>query len=199
MSALNADPHGPSEYLRTKGEAEKLVRDSGLAATIFRPSVVFGPEDRFLNLFARLLRAFPVLPLGRSRARFQPVYVEDVATAFVTSLADPRATGRAYDLCGPEVYTLRELVEYVGRITGRPRPVLELGDGLSFLQAAAMELMPFKLLTRDNYYSMKVDSVCDAVFPFGIKPAALEAVAPRWLAHASPRRRYSRLRDRAGR
>jgi uncharacterized protein YbjT (DUF2867 family) len=199
MSALNADPRGPSEYLRTKAEAEKLVADSGLDATILRPSVVFGREDRFLNLFARLLRMLPVLPLGSPGARFQPVYVEDVAAAFVFSLRDPQTIGRSYDLCGPTVYTLQELVEYVGRITGHPRPVLGLSDRLSLLQAAAMELLPIKVITRDNYYSMKVDSVCKGAFPFGIKPTPLEAVAPRWLARSGPRARYPRLRDHAGR
>lgn len=199
MSALAAAADGPSAYLRSKGEAEAIVRASGLDATIFRPSVIFGRDDSFLNLFAGLLQYFPVVFLGCPEARFQPVFVEDVAAAFVQALENPGSVGASYDLCGPRVYTLRELVEYVGRTTGRARPVVGLNDRLSYLQAYAMEWMPVKLMTRDNYYSMQVDSVCACEFPFGIRPAALEAVAPAWLANKTPRSRYRRFRDRAGR
>ncbi len=199
MSALNADRNGPSRYLRTKGEAESIVRASGLAVTLFRPSVIFGREDTFLNLFARLLRLAPVVVLACPDARFQPVFVEDVAAAFVKSLADPESIGKSYDLCGPRVYRLRELVEFVGATTGRRRPVIGLNDTLSYWQAFAMEWLPVKLMTRDNYYSMKVDSVCNCEFPFGIAPAALEAVAPGYLAQQTPRSRYQRMRGRAGR
>jgi uncharacterized protein YbjT (DUF2867 family) len=199
MSALNADVNAPSEYLRTKGEAEKLVRASGLAATVFRPSVIFGREDRFLNLFAQMLQYVKAVPLGSPNARFQPIYVEDVAKAFVLSLADPAAVGHAYNLCGPRVYTLRQLVEYVGRETGQRRPVLGLGDRLSYLQAWMMEFSPIKILSRDNYLSMKIDSVCTDTLPFGMVPTPLEAVASQWLAARTPRGRYARFRDEAGR
>lgn len=199
MSALNASVQAPSAYLRSKGEAEVIVRESGLDATLFRPSVIFGREDSFLNLFASLLRLLPVMVLASPNARFQPVFVEDVATAFVSSLADLDSFGKSYDLCGPRVYTLRELVETVGVLTGRRRPVIGLNDTLSYWQAFAMELSPVKLMTRDNYYSMKVDSVCACDFPFGIRPAALEAVAPEWLGKQTPRARYQRFRNRAGR
>lgn len=191
MSALNASTEGPSAYLRSKGEAEGIVLSSGLAVTVFRPSVIFGPEDAFLNMFAGLARLFPVLPLGSPGARFQPVFVEDVARAFVESLARPESFGAAYDLCGPKVYTLRELVEYVCRVTGRRRLVIGLSDRLSYLQALSMEFAPVQVLSRDNYYSMKVDSVCHCDFPFGIRPAALEAAAPAWLAPQSARPRGS--------
>ena len=185
MSALNADPAGPSAYLRSKGEAERIVRDSGLDWTTFRPSVIFGPGDRFLNPFARALRALPIMVLPCPAARFQPVYVEDVATIFLRSLGDLGSIGQAYDLCGPRAYTLRELVQYVGRITGHPRPILGLPDKLSYAQACAMELPPVKqlmgaldmLMTRDNYRSMTVDSVCGCALPFGMSATALEAVA----------------------
>jgi NADH dehydrogenase len=199
MSALNADLAGPSAYLRSKGEAEAIVRTSGLEVTVFRPSVIFGPEDSFLNLFARLMRLLPVVVLGSPGARFQPVFVEDVAAAFVISLEDVKSFGETYDLCGPKVYTLRELVEYAGRTVGHARPVIGLNDTLSYWQAFAMEWLPVKLLTRDNYYSMKVDSICRCEFPFGIRPSPLEAVAPGWLKPQTPRSRYSRYRNRAGR
>ncbi|OGA44242.1 MAG: NAD-dependent dehydratase [Betaproteobacteria bacterium RIFCSPLOWO2_12_FULL_62_13] len=199
MSALCAARDGPSAYLRSKGEAEDIVRASGLDVTVFRPSVIFGRDDTFLNLFAALLKVLPVVFLASPDARFQPVFVEDVAAAFVTSLEDPASLGQSYDLCGPKVYTLRELVEFAGRTTGRARPVIGLNDTLSYWQAFAMEWLPVKLMTRDNYYSMKVDSVCRCEFPFGLRPTALEAVAPAWLAQATPRARYRRFRDRAGR
>jgi NADH dehydrogenase len=183
MSALGADAAGPSEYLRSKGIGERAVLAAeDLQATVFRPSVIFGPEDSFLNLFAQLTRFFLVLPLACPLARFQPVYVRDVAEAFVAALDDPSTHGKRYRLCGPRQYTMRELVESVCRITGRRRLVLGLGERLSYLQARMLELSPVKLMTRDNLRSMQVPSVCDGAFPFGIEPAALEAVAPRWLA-----------------
>ena len=206
MSALRAERAAPSAYLRTKGEAEAIVRESGLAWTVFRPSVIFGRGDGFLNLFARLLRLAPVLPLACPGARFQPVFVEDVAAAFVKSLADLGSVGKSHDLCGPRVYTLRELVEFVGVVTGRRRPIIGLGDSLSYLQAFSMELFPLRqvlgaldmLMTRDNYYSMQVDSVCACDFPFGIVPAALEAMAPSWLGNRTPRARYQQFRAQRG-
>jgi len=203
MSALKADPAGPSRYLASKGEAEALVRaagEAGTAVTIFRPSVIFGRGDSFLTLFARMLRLLPVVALGSPNARFQPVWVEDVAYAFAQALDDPETFGKAYDLCGPNVYTLRELVGIVGRATGYERPVIGQNDGLSSLQATCMGLLPVKLLTRDNYLSMKVDSVCDCPFPgvFGRLPAALEAVLPTYLAGRASRD-YDGYREKAGR
>ena len=196
MSALNADLQAPSAYLRSKAEGERIVRESGLDFTIFRPSVIFGREDRFLNLFAKLQRALPILFLGSPDARFQPVYALDVAAAYAESVNRLDAFGATYDLVGPHVYTLRELVRYVGEVTEHRRPVIGLGNGLSYLQALAMELLPMKLLTRDNYRSMKVDSVSSSALPFGIAPTALEAAAPGWLAQRNPRNRYNLFRDR---
>lgn len=199
MSALAAASDAPSAYLRSKGEAEMIVRESGLDFTIFRPSVIFGPDDSFLNLFACLARALPVIALASPGARFQPVYVNDVAAAFVRALADMKTFGQSYALCGPQRYTLRELVAYVGKVTGHRRPILGLNRALSYCQAYAMEWLPVKLMTRDNLRSMEVDSVCDCAFPFGIRPQALEAVAPMWLATRTPRARYQRFRNAAGR
>ena len=196
MSALNADAKGPSAYLRSKGEAERIVRDSGLDFTIFRPSVIFGREDRFLNLFAKLQRSFPVLLLGSPKARFQPVYVNDVALTYAESLTRLESFGQSYDLVGPKVYTLRELVEYVGTTIGKRRRVIGLGTGLSFAQATAMEILPGKLITRDNVRSMQLDSVSGSQLPFGLRAAALESVAPTWLAGRTPRGRYDMFRDR---
>ena len=201
MSALNAGVKAPSRYLRTKGEAEALVADSDLAWTIFQPSVIFGREDSFLNMFARLERFLPVMALARADARFQPVYVGDVADAFVHALDDDRTHRMRYPLCGPKVYTLRELVTYAGELTGYDRPIASLGPALSKLQARVLELLPGKLLSRDNLASMELDNVCDCDFPavFGSNPTALEAVAPAYLTPAATRSRYSGLRAQGGR
>lgn len=195
MSALQAAGDAPSQYLRSKGEAEELVRACGLDWTIFRASVIFGREDNFINLFARFLKWLPVVFLASPDARFQPVFVKDVAAAFVRCLTDHASFGRAYDLCGPKVYTLRELVALVGAITGKRRPIIGLNDTLSYLQAFAMECMPVKLMTRDNYYSMKLPSVCNCPFPFGIEPQQLAEVVPVYLAPRSPRARYNHSSD----
>lgn len=187
MSALGVGADGLSRYQRSKGEGEALVRaahGADLAVTVFRPSVIFGPEDSFLNLFARLLYLTPIFPLGSPHARMQPVYVGDVAQAYVASLNNPATFGQSYELCGPKVYTLQELVEFVARVKGFKRTVMPLSDGLSSLQSIVLGLMPVKMLTHDNYLTLKTDAVCGCPFPeeFGIRPAALEAVAPQYLA-----------------
>jgi len=201
MSALNADPAGPSRYLRSKGEAEAAVAASGLAWTIFQPSVIFGREDAFLNLFARVLRIAPVMALARADARFQPVFVGDVAECCVRSLSLPATIGRKYPLCGPKVYTLRELVRFVGETIGTPRPIVPLGAALGRLQAFALEMLPGTLMSRDNLASMDRDSVCGCEFPdvFGFPPQALEAVVPAYLGPEATRSRYDEYRLRGGR
>jgi NADH dehydrogenase len=201
MSALNADPSGPSRYLASKGQAEAIVAGSDLDWTIFRPSVIFGREDSFLNLFARLERLLLVMALACAQARFQPVWVADVAGAFVCALQEDRTFHQRYSLCGPKVYSLRELVAYVGELTGYNRPILPLGPGLSRLQARILELLPGKLMTRDNLASMTRDSVCDGKYPslLGGEPTALEAIAPSYLAPVGARSRYSKLRATGGR
>jgi NADH dehydrogenase len=195
MSALHAARNGPSRYLRSKGEAESVVAESGLSWTIFRPSVIFGREDSFLNMFARLERLPMILPLACPEARFQPVFVSDVARAFAHSLEDDRTHGERYNLCGPRAYSLRELVTYVGELTGYNRPVLPLGPTLSRLQATLLEHLPGTLMSRDNLASMQLPSVCAGGFPsvLGFEPTALEAVAPEYLAPAM-RDRYAGLR-----
>jgi NADH dehydrogenase len=186
--------------LRSKGVGERAVLAAeDLAVTVFRPSVIFGPEDSFLNLFALLAKFLPVIVLACPQARFQPVYVGDVVRAFLAALDERASHGRHYDLGGPEQTTLRELVETVCTITGRRRLIVGLGERLSMAQARMLELLPVKLMTRDNVRSMQVPSVCSTPFPFGIEPAALEALAPSWLAPAGPRERYPGLRTHARR
>lgn len=200
MSALGADPAGPSEYLRSKGIGEKAVLAADdLEVTVFRPSVIFGPEDVFLNRFATLAALSPIIALPVADARFQPVYVGDVVKAMLAALEDRESAGMRYDLCGPQECTLRELMQFVCEVTGRRRLIIGLPDGLAYLQAWAMEFLPVKLLSRDNLRSMQVPSVCDCKFPFGIQPVALEATAPAWLAPSGPRMRYPQLRWRARR
>jgi NADH dehydrogenase len=205
MSALGADPKGPSMYQRSKGDGEAAVRASSLDWTIFQPSVIFGPEDRFLNTFATLAKFFPVLPIGGADVRFQPVWVGDVADAFVNAL-DNRATYRnSYELAGPRVYTLRELVRFAAAASGRPRPVLALPGGIAQVQARMMELAPGEpLMSRDNLDSMKVDNIASRQ-PYvpapelGITPTAMEAEAPRYLSGQTVRTRLDAFRSRAGR
>jgi uncharacterized protein YbjT (DUF2867 family) len=179
------------------------VRAAGpdLAWTIFRPSVIFGEKDRFLNLFGKLVRAFPVLPLAGAKARFQPIWVEDVARAFVAALGNRRCFGQTYELCGPGAFTLEELVRFVGTTLGRKPRILPLGSGLGMLQAAVLEHLPGRLMTRDNLRSMSVDNVCSQPFPeaFGFQPSPLEAVVPEYMAATTTRARYARYRNYAGR
>jgi uncharacterized protein YbjT (DUF2867 family) len=201
MSALNADAHGPSAYQRSKGEAEAAIVASKLDWTIFQPSVIFGREDAFLNLFAGLLRHLPVMPLAGAGVRFQPVFVGDVAEIFARALELDVTIGKRYPLCGPSVYTLRELVRLVGEIAETPRPIVPLGPALATLQALALEHLPGKLMSRDNLASMQRDSVCDCPFPavFGVTPASIEAVAPSYLAPDAAKSRYDGFRARGGR
>lgn len=186
VSALKAAPEAPSGYLRSKAAGETAVRRAFPDATIFRPSVIFGAGDSFLTMFAGLLKIAPLIPLASPDALFQPVWVGNVADAIVEALLRGEAAGQDYDLCGPKIYTLRELIEYTGAVTGRRRPVLGLSPALSYLQAYAMELLGGPM-TRDNLYSMSVPNVCDAgcVLPFGLAPAALENVVPTYLGRPS--------------
>jgi NADH dehydrogenase len=184
VSALAAAPDAPSDYLSSKAAGEAALQAAYPAATIFRPSVIFGRGDSFLTLFAGLLRLAPVVPLACADARFQPVWVEDVAAAIVAALDHPESRGQTYPLCGPREYTLRELVAYAGAVGGHPRPIVGLPFALSILQAFFMEFLPNGPLTRDNVWSMEVPSVCPAgcTLPFGLQATPLEAVAPGYLA-----------------
>jgi uncharacterized protein YbjT (DUF2867 family) len=184
VSALGAHPEGPSMYLRSKGDGELVVRKSGLATTIFRPSVVFGPGDAFLNKFAALQRVFPVIPLACAKARFQPVYVGDVAKAIVNAIDLDHALNRTYELGGPRIYTLEELVRFAGLAIGKPRKIIALPDALGRLQARVFELAPgVPMLTRDNLDSMKVDNVTSGPTApeLQVTPSSLEAIAPGYL------------------
>ena len=204
MSALNADArHGPSHYLRTKGEAEDIVHDAGdLRVTSFRPSVIFGREDSFFNRFARLLNLTPVaFPLACATTRFAPVHVGDVAEAFWRTLADPDAYGRRYQLCGPRAYSLAELVEYTAQCIGVGRKVIPLPDVLARIQAAVFDFVPGKPFSTDNYLSARADSVCacNDLETLGITPLGIEAIVPAYLSERDQVRRYGRFRSQSRR
>jgi uncharacterized protein YbjT (DUF2867 family) len=187
MSALGADPeHAPSRYLRSKGEAEGHIRAAvpQLDFTIFRPSVIFGPRDSLTNRFAGLLRvAAGFLPLVRPQARFAPVYVGDVADAFVRALDDRGSFGQTYELCGPEILTLEQIVRATAAVARLPCHILRLPDALGLLQAALLGLLPGKPLSLDNFRSLTVDSVCtqDGLARLGISPRHMMAVLPFYL------------------
>lgn len=201
VSAVKASADAPSGYLRSKAAGEEMLRAGGLDLTIFRPSVVFGSGDQFLNVFAALLATVPFMPLACPNALFQPIWVEDVCACIAASLSEPDSIGKIYELCGPRQYTLRELVTYAGAVTGRQRPIFGLSDTLSYLQAWAMEFVPGGPLTRDNYYSMQVPSVCadSCGLPFGLIATPLEAVGPSYLLSHTRKSRYNDFRLTSGR
>ncbi len=202
MSALGADPEGPSDYLRSKGRGEAAVMAvPGLAVTALRPSVIYGPGDSFFNRFASLLRLSPLLPLAAAGARLSPVYVGDVVEAFVRTLNDPATIGRHYELCGPREYTLIELVRYCAESAGLHRPVIGLGPLLSRIQAQFLQYLPGKPLTPDNLRSLSRPSRCehDGLAELGISPQRLESIVPGYLAPAALQSRYARLRITARR
>ena len=204
VSALGASVDGPSLYQRSKARGEAALRSAGLDLTVLRPSVIFGERDSFLNLFASLQSVFPVMPLAGADARFQPVWVDDVATAIARCIDDPSTIGLTIECCGPRVYTLRELVEAAGRWSGSPRPVVRLPLALGKLQALMLEILPGKtLMSRDNVDSMKVANVASGKAPgldrLGIEPTPLESIAPRYLGHVSGEKRLEAWRARARR
>ncbi len=205
MSSLNARADAPSKYLKYKAEGENAVHrwaEKGLNVTSFRPSVLFGPDDSFFNRFAALLAMSPlVFPLACPDARMAPAYVEEVARAFADSLERKDTYGKRYDLCGPEQYTLRELVAYTASTMGLKTRIVPLGDALSRLQARVLEWVPGKPFSRDNYLSLQVDSVCteNGFAAFGIHPTSIETVVPSYIGHKGKTDLYRRLRRAAHR
>lgn len=208
VSALGADPQGPSMYQRSKARGETVLHNAGLQLTVLRPSVIFGAEDKFLNLFADLQAVAPFMPLAGSGTRFAPVWVGDVARAVVVCLQKLDTLGQTYELCGPDVMTLGELVQRAGQWAGvnegRGRPVIGLPMWVGWLQAAAMELAPGEpLMSRDNLASMKVDNIATGQLPglqaLGISASSAAGVAPGYLGHRGPRSKLNRWRAGAGR
>jgi uncharacterized protein YbjT (DUF2867 family) len=203
VSALKASVDAPSYYLRTKGEAEQLVREtnSTLDWTIFQPSVIFGPGDSFLNRFARLLGAVPgILPLAKPNARFQPVFVDDVVEAMVRCLHGGSTSRQTYELGGPEVHSLREIVEFVAGLTDTHRWILGLPDALALLQGLVMNFVPGRPFSSDNYRSLTVDSVCaeNGFARLGLGPQSMLA-SSQYMGAFEDNARLSHSRALAGR
>lgn len=205
MSALGAAADAPSQYQRSKAEGERLVlaaNEAELATTCFRPSVIFGPGDSFFSRFAGLLKWAPgFFPLPTPNTRFSPVFVGDVAAAFVNSLEERDTFGRAIDLCGPRTYSLRELVKYTAQVSQHQRRIIGLSDRLSRLQARILSRLPGQPYSYDNYLSATRDNVgsCNGLQQLGITPTAVETVVPSYLASFGARRRYDLFRKGARR
>ncbi len=194
VSALGAAADAPSLYQRSKAKGEAVLASSKLDHTVLRPSVVFGANDRFLNLFARMQAVFPFVPLAGADCRFQPVWVQDVAQAIIHLLdgrgvapaGGAKAGAHIVEACGPEVFTLRELVQLAGQLSGNPRPVFALSPKLARLQARFMEMLPGEpLLSQDNLASMQVDNVASGVLPdlrtLGLRPSSVRSIAGTYL------------------
>jgi NADH dehydrogenase len=204
VSALGAGPAASSNYLRSKTAGEALLVNAGLDVTLLRPSVIFGAEDRFMNLFATLQMFAPLVPLAGSAARFQPVWVEDVASAVVRCVDDAATVGKTFECTGPTQYSLSELVRLAGRWSGHERPQIPLPEFAARLQALAMEFLPgTPLMSRDNLESMRQPNVASGTLPglgaLGITPSALEAIAPAYLGDSFACGRLDRWRAGAGR
>ena len=187
MSALNADAeHAPSHYLRSKGEAEQLLLNaSDLNVTCYRPSVIFGKDDDFFNRFAKLLKVVPIVfPLACPNARFEPVYVQDVAQLMVKTLEHPESYGCCHEIVGPEYFNLKECVEFTAHCLDLYRIIIPLNPMLSRLQAAVFDFIPGKPFSTDNYLSCQLDSTSNdnALEAFGIKPTYISTVVPKYLA-----------------
>ena len=193
MSALNASPNEQSHYLRTKGEAENYVHTfakNSIGVTSFRPSVIFGPEDSFMNRFASVLKITPlILPLACAETKFEPVYVGDVITKMVDSLEDPNSHDKRFNLCGPKQYSLKELVQYVADTCNYHVTVIGLPNWLSKLQAQILEYVPGKPFSMDNYLSLQRDSICPDSDHCS---TTLESIAPNYLVK---KQKQPRLKD----
>ena len=204
VSSLGADINAPAMYQRSKARGEAVLLSSGLDISVLRPSVIFGAEDKFLNTFATLQKIFPVIPLGGSTARFQPVWVQDVASALLKCIEDNATIGQTFEACGPEIFTLKQLVQLAGQYSGNDKPVLGLPDALARVQAALMELVPGEpVMSRDNLDAMKVDNISGGKLPglqaLGITPAAISAIVPFYLGNQGLRSGLTAKRKAAGR
>ncbi|HWX29456.1 MAG TPA: complex I NDUFA9 subunit family protein [Steroidobacteraceae bacterium] len=204
VSALKAAPDAPSYYLRSKGDAEQLIREASGALdwTIFQPSVMFGPGDSFLNRFAGLLAVVPwVFPLAKPNARFQPVLVDDVIDAMLRCLHGGASSRQTYELGGPQIYSLRDIVGLAATLTGRRRWIVGLPDFAARIQAFVMDFVPGRPFSSDNYRSLKIDSVCseNGFARLGIRPRSMAASARQYLGAFEDNARLSQNRASAGR
>ena len=196
VSAIGADPASPSRYGRSKGEGERAVRDAFGAATIVRPSIVFGREDAFLNRFAGMIAKAPVVPVVRAGVRFQPVFATDVGEAVAAIVADPAATaGRTYELGGPDVMTMGEIIHWIADAIGRTPAIVALPDAVAALIARA-GFLPLAPITWDQWLMLQQDNVvaagAEGLAALGVTPTPLASVAPEWLVRFRRQGRFSR-------
>lgn len=203
MSALQASSSAPSQYLRSKAAGESAVNEFSkkINITIFKPSIIFGRGDNFFNMLATLVKWLPIILLAKPDAKFQPIWVEDVASCFVNAMDNTATYGKTYELAGLQVYSFRSLVQKVMQLLNLQRPIIGLGDKLSMLQGLMMELLPVQLMSRDNVRSLSVDSVsAQPIAPeLGVTLKPLEAVLPEYILNATPRGAYDGFRSAAGR
>lgn len=198
LSAIGADPAGPSAYARSKGEGEAAVKAAFPGATIVRPSIVFGPEDDFINRFARLALAAPVVPVIGGATKFQPVYVVDLARAIAAAAIDPAGhAGRTYEIGGPEILSMQQINAKVAQWTGHQRPLIDVPDIVA-AGIARLGFLPGAPLTRDQWLMLQRDNIAAAdaegLEAFGIDPTPIGAVAPDWLVRYRRQGRFSNLR-----
>ena len=200
VSAIGADPLSPSAYGKSKGEGEAAVRAAFAAATILRPSIVFGREDQFVNRFANLIRMLPVVPIIKGTAKFQPVYVGDVAKAIAAALAAPKTHGgKAYELGGPEVISMGSINRWIAKATGRRRGFIDMPDFVAGAMASAVGWLPGAPMTKDQWLMLQSDNVvardAHGLGAFGIVPTPLESVADGWLVQYKRHGRFATKAD----
>ena len=196
ISAIGADTQSKAGYARSKGLGESAVREAFPGATILRPSVLFGPEDGFLNRFAGLIKMLPVVPVVCGATKFQPVYVGDVAEAAVAAVCDPeRYAGQTFELAGPRVMTMREIMTYVRDEILCKKDLVNVPDALARVQAKLLGILPNAPITTDQLLMLQKDNVPAAgshgLEAFGITPVSIEAIAPSYLVRYRPKGRFS--------
>ena len=200
ISALGADAkNGKSFYLKTKGEAEKLLRSNsvGIKTTILKPSVIFGKKDSFFNRFAKLLKICPFFfPLACYKTKFSPIYVLDVVEMIAKSINDPNSYNKSYQLCGPKTYSLKNLISFTSETLDLKCVIIPLNNTLSYFQARVFDFLPNKPFSTDNYLSAQTDSICECndLFRYNIKPTAIEDIVPQYLAGYKYHSFYSMFR-----
>ena len=200
ISALGADAkNGKSFYLKTKGEAEKLLRSNsvGIKTTILKPSVIFGKKDSFFNRFAKLLKICPFFfPLACYKTKFSPIYVLDVVEMIAKSINDPNSYNKSYQLCGPKTYSLKNLISFTSETLDLKCVIIPLNNTLSYIQARVFDFLPNKPFSTDNYLSAQTDSICECndLFRYNIKPTAIEDIVPQYLAGYKYNSFYSMFR-----
>jgi len=192
ISALGANAGAPSLYQRSKAQGEAILQKAGLQLTVLQPSVIFGADDQFLNLFAKLQKVTPVVPLAGARTRFQAVWVEDVAAAVAHCVTHPDTAGQTYEICGPDILTLKELVQQSGQWAGvgggKGRWVFGIPNSIAWLQALLMEMAPGQpVMSRDNLRSMQVDNIASGkalgLKDMHIQASSVSSIAPGYLGH----------------